>query len=52
MTDKEGLQGKRASAKGFFDRKTGKVTVVVPNHTSVGDMQATILHELVNNTNL
>lgn len=47
VTDKEGLQGKRASAKGFFDRKTGKVTVVVPNHTSVGDMQATILHELV-----
>lgn len=47
VTDKEGLQGKRASAKGFFDRKTGKVTVIVPNHTSVGDMQATILHELV-----
>lgn len=47
VTNKEGLQGKRASAKGFFDRKTGKVTVVVPNHTSIGDMQATILHELV-----
>ena len=34
-------------AKGWFNPKTGEVTVVLPNHTSFEDLQATILHEVV-----
>ncbi|MCF2603380.1 hypothetical protein JQM84_06735 [Parabacteroides distasonis] len=41
------LPGKKGKAKGFFDRATKKVTVVVGNHKSIGDIQATVLHEVV-----
>jgi len=34
-------------AKGWYDRKTGKITVVVPNHVSVADIEQTMLHEAV-----
>ena len=41
----EGLTGKKATSKGWFDPKTGKITVVVPNHGSTGDIVETVLHE-------
>lgn len=43
----EGLTGKKATSKGWYDPKTGKITIVLPNHTSSGDVQATLLHEAV-----
>lgn len=41
------LQGKKKTAKGFFDKKTRKVTVIIPNHTSISDVERTVLHEVV-----
>jgi hypothetical protein len=43
----EGLTGKYATAKGWYDPKTGKITIVVPNHSSSLDIQYTLLHEAV-----
>ena len=39
-----GLEGKK---KGFFSKKSGKITIVVPNHTSIADIEKTLLHEAV-----
>lgn len=38
---------KLRKAKGWFDPKTGKITVVIPNHTGTGDVLRTMLHEAV-----
>lgn len=43
----EGLTGKKATSKGWFDPRTGKITVVVPNHGNTGDIVETVLHEAV-----
>ena len=42
-----GLEGKKKGAKGFFSKKSGKITIVVPNHTSIADIEKTLLHEAV-----
>ena len=47
VTDASTLQGARAKAKGFFSRGTGRITIVIPNHTSVYDAEQTLLHEAV-----
>lgn len=47
VTDTTLLKGKKKIAKGFYDTATGKITVVVPNNASVGDIMQTILHEAV-----
>lgn len=47
VTDASTLQGKRAKAKGFYSRSTGKITIVVPNHASTFDAEQTLLHEAV-----
>ena len=47
VTDASTLQGNRAKAKGFFSRSTGKITIVIPNQTSVFDVEQTLLHEAV-----
>lgn len=44
-TDTEGLTGRRARAKGWYDTKTGKIVIILPNHTSGQDVMRTILHE-------
>ena len=41
------LSGRRARAKGWYDRRTGRVTVVLGNHGSVQDIMKTVLHEAV-----
>lgn len=41
----ENLEGRKAKAKGWFDTRTGKIVLVLPNHTGVSDVMATILHE-------
>ena len=45
LTNTDGLQGKKARAKGWFVPKDGKITIVLPNHTDVGDVIRTLLHE-------
>ena len=47
ITDASTLEGRRAKAKGFYSRKTGRITIVIPNHTSVFDAEQTLLHEAV-----
>jgi hypothetical protein len=42
----------RATAKGFFDTKTGKITVVLGNHASAMDVAKTVLHEAVSHYGL
>ena len=41
----EGLTGREAKAKGWFNRKTGKIVVVLGNHISQTDVLRTIIHE-------
>ena len=45
METPDGLKGRKAKAKGWFDAKTGKIVVVLGNHHSVSDVVKTILHE-------
>lgn len=47
VTDASKLQGNRAKAKGFYSRSTGRITIVIPNQTSVLDAEQTLLHEAV-----
>ena len=47
VTDTSTLQGNRAKAKGFYSRSTGRITIVIPNQTSVFDAEQTLLHEAV-----
>lgn len=45
-------ENRMRSAKGWYDPKTGEVVIVLPNAESVGDVQATILHEVVGHKGL
>ena len=47
ITDTSGLQGRKAEAKGFYSKSNGKITVVVPNHIDIEDVEKTLLHEAV-----
>ena len=47
VTDSNALIGKRATAKGFYNTATGKITIVIPNHHSIEDVEQTLLHEAV-----
>ena len=47
VTDVSSLTGEKAEAKGWFDRTTGRITVVVPNHFDAEDIAKTVLHEAV-----
>ena len=47
VTDVKALSGRRAKAKGFYNRAAGKITIVIPNHTSEFDVAQTLLHEAV-----
>ncbi len=47
LDDASGLEGKRKKAKGFYNKKTGKITIVLSNATSVSDAVQTLLHEAV-----
>lgn len=43
----EGLEGKEATAKGWYDTQTGQIHVVLSNNTDAADVTQTILHEAV-----
>lgn len=47
VTDASQLEGVRATAKGFFNKRTGKITIVLPNNLSTIDAEQTLLHEAV-----
>lgn len=47
VTDSNSLQGKKAKAKGFYSKSSGEITIVIPNHASVEDVEKTLLHEAV-----
>ena len=45
MDSLDGLTGKKANAKGWFDPKTGEIVIVLPNHSGTADVVKTVLHE-------
>ena len=47
VTNANGLQGAKRKAKGYYSKSTGKITIVIPNHTSTFDAEQTLLHEAV-----
>ena len=47
VTDASTLEGNKKRAKGFYSKSTGKITIVIPNHSSVLDVEQTLLHEAV-----
>ena len=47
MTDASQLEGKRAKAKGFYNKSSRKITIVIPNNVSTIDAEQTLLHEAV-----
>ena len=47
VTDASTLEGKKQRAKGFYTKSTGKITIVIPNHSSTLDVEQTLLHEAV-----
>ena len=47
VTNVSGLKGKTKSARGFYTKSTGKISVVIPNSTNLADVEQTLLHEAV-----
>ena len=47
VTDVSTLDGNKQRAKGFYNRKTGKITIVIPNNMNTFDVEQTMLHEAV-----
>lgn len=45
VMDASTLEGRKARAKGFYDRNTNEITIVIPNHRDVDDVMQTLLHE-------
>ena len=43
---------RKRNAKGWYDPQTGKITIVLGNHSSTADAQATLLHEMVGHKGL
>lgn len=47
VTNVSGLKGKTKSARGFYTKSMGKISVVIPNNTNLADVEQTLLHEAV-----
>ena len=47
VTSTEGLTGRQAKAKGWYDVRTGLVTIVLPNNKNAADVRETVFHEVV-----
>lgn len=47
VTNVSRLKGKTKSARGFYTKSTGKISVVIPNNTNLADVEQTLLHEAV-----
>ena len=46
-TSKTTMSERKARAKGWYDTKSGKIVISLSNHTSVADLERTLLHEAV-----
>ena len=46
------VQARRRKAKGWYDTRTGEVTVVLPNNMNVEDVAETVFHETVGHKGL
>ena len=46
VTSTDGLTGRQAKAKGWYDVRTGKVTIVLPNNKNAADVRETVFHEV------
>ncbi|MBF1453462.1 MAG: hypothetical protein HXN76_01220 [Prevotella pallens] len=47
VPDGSSLNDEQATAKGFYNKRTGKIVVVAGNHTDIADIEKTVLHEAV-----
>ena len=47
VPDGSSLNGEQTTAKGFYNKRTGKIVVVAGNHTDIADIEKTVLHEAV-----
>ena len=47
VTTTKGLTGRQTKAKGWYDVKTGRVTIVLPNNKNAADVRETVFHEVV-----
>ena len=47
VTSTDALTGRQAKAKGWYDVRTGKVTIVLPNNKNAADVRETVFHEVV-----
>ena len=47
LEDGSSLSGNKASAKGFFSTRDGKIIVILSNNISTEDIEQTLLHEAV-----
>ncbi len=47
VTSTDGLTDRQAKAKGWYDVRTGKVTIVLPNNKNAADVRETVFHEVV-----
>ena len=45
ITDTESLPEKMADKKGWYNKVTGKITIVLPNHSNGQDVMRTLMHE-------
>lgn len=39
------FEDKKATAKGFYNKRTGKITIIASNHSDIADIEKTVLHE-------
>ena len=47
LTTTKGLTGRQTKAKGWYDVRTSKVTIVLPNNKNAADVRETVFHEVV-----
>ena len=47
VEDGSAFTGRMAKAKGFYNKATGKITIILGNHADLADVQRTVLHEAV-----
>ena len=52
VTSTDGLTGRQAKAKGWYDVRTGRVTIVLPNNKNAADVRETVFHEVVTHKGL
>ena len=47
-----GIPERLSGKKGAYNERTGEITIIVPNHEDVADMEETLLHEAVGHNGL